>query len=160
MNSDRWQQLKEIFWAALEKDPGERAAFLDHSCSDPSLRREVESLLALLARLRDQGKSIVLISHKLEEITAVCDRVTVLRNGQTVATRELAGLDASELGRLMVGDALPPPGRPPQTEPGPVALSLSGVGAPGLAGIDLELRAGEILALAGIDGNGQGPKAS
>jgi len=117
---------------------------------------EVESLLALLARLRDQGKSIVLISHKLDEITAVCDRVTVLRRGETVASRELAGLDASELGRLMVGDALPPPGRPPQTEPGPVALSLSGVGAPGLAGIDLELRAGEILALAGIDGNGQG----
>ena len=118
---------------------------------------EVDELLALLARLRDEGKSIVLISHKLEEITAVCDRVTVLRAGQTVASQPLAGLDAGQLGRLMVGDALPPPGLPPAVEPGPIALSLSGVRAAGLAGIDLELRAGELVALAGIDGNGQGP---
>ena len=117
---------------------------------------EVDELLGLLARLRDEGKSIVLISHKLEEITAVCDRVTVLRAGETVASRPLAGLDANELGRLMVGDALPLPGRPPEVEPGPPALSLVGVRAKGLAGIDLELRAGELVALAGIDGNGQG----
>jgi len=118
---------------------------------------EVDDLLALLARLRDEGKSIVLISHKLDEITAVCDRVTVLRAGRTVASRPLAGLDASELGRLMVGDSLPPAGRPPETEPGPLALELVGARAPGLAGIDLALRAGELVALAGIDGNGQGP---
>ncbi len=118
---------------------------------------EVDELLALLARLRDEGKSIVLISHKLEEITAVCDRVTVLRAGETVASQSLDGLDAAALGRLMVGDALPPPGRPPVVEPGPLALTLEGVRAGGLAGIDLELRAGELVALAGIDGNGQGP---
>ncbi len=47
MNPDRWQQLREIFWAALEKEPADRAAFLDHSCgSDPSLRKEVQALLA------------------------------------------------------------------------------------------------------------------
>ena len=118
---------------------------------------EVDDLLALLARLRDEGKSVVLISHKLEEITAVCDRVTVLRAGETVASQPLAGLDASQLGRLMVGDSLPPPGRPPDVEAGPLALALEGVRAPGLAGIDLEVRAGELVALAGIDGNGQGP---
>jgi len=118
---------------------------------------EVDELLALLARLRDEGKSIVLISHKLEEITAVCDRVTVLRAGETVASQPLAGLDASQLGRLMVGDALPPPGRPPSVEPGPLALVLVGVRAPGLHGIDLGIRAGELVAIAGIDGNGQGP---
>jgi ABC-type uncharacterized transport system ATPase subunit len=118
---------------------------------------EVDELLALLARLRDEGKSIVLISHKLDEITAVCDRVTVLRAGRTVASQPLAGLDAGELGRLMVGDALPPAGSPPQTEPGPLALELRGVRGGGLAGIDLMLHAGELVALAGIDGNGQGP---
>ncbi|MEX2208909.1 MAG: ABC transporter ATP-binding protein [Myxococcota bacterium] len=118
---------------------------------------EVDELLALLARLRDEGKSIVLISHKLEEITAVCDRVTVLRAGETVASQPLAGLDASQLGRLMVGDALQPPGRPPVVEPGPLALVLSDVRAAGLHGIDLGIRAGELVAIAGIDGNGQGP---
>jgi len=118
---------------------------------------EVSELLRLLVELRERGMSIVLISHKLEEITAVCDRVTVLRAGETVASRPLAGLDAAQLGRLMVGEALPPPGRPPETEPGPVALRLAGARAPGLAALELELRAGELVALAGIDGNGQRP---
>jgi simple sugar transport system ATP-binding protein len=118
---------------------------------------EVEELLALLARLRDAGLAIALISHKLEEITAICDRVTVLRAGVTVVSRPLAGLDAAELGRLMVGDALPPPGQPPETEPGPVALRLTGVRTAGLGPLALELRAGELVALAGIDGNGQRP---
>ena len=118
---------------------------------------EVDGLLRHLAELRDRGMSIVLISHKLEEITAVCDWVTVLRAGETVVSRSLAGLDAAELGRVMVGEALPPAGRPPVTEPGPLALRLRGVRAEGLASVDLELRAGELVALAGIDGNGQRP---
>jgi len=118
---------------------------------------EVDALLAHLAELRRRGIAIVLISHKLDEITAVCDWVTVLRAGVTVESRALGGMDGAQLGRLMVGDALPPPGLPPETEPGPVALRLQGVTAPGLAGLDLEVRAGEIAALAGIDGNGQRP---
>ena len=118
---------------------------------------EVDDLLRLLGELRARGLSIVLISHKLEEITAVCDRVTVLRAGVTVLSRTLDGVSAAELGRLMVGDALPPPGRPPETEPGPLALRLAGTRAEGLGPLDLELRAGELVALAGIDGNGQGP---
>ena len=118
---------------------------------------EVGELLALLERLRDEGRSLVLISHKLEEITAVCDRVSVLRGGRTVASREVAGLDAARLGEWMVGRALPPRGRPAGTTPGPLALRLEGVKAEGLRGIDLELHGGEVLALAGIDGNGQLP---
>jgi general nucleoside transport system ATP-binding protein len=119
---------------------------------------EVSDLLALLARLREQGRTVVFISHKLGEITQVCDRVTVLRDGQTVETRAVAGLGAAELGRLMVGEAPPPPGLPVEApENAPVALRLRNLRAPGLRGIDLEVRSGELVALAGIDGNGQQP---
>jgi simple sugar transport system ATP-binding protein len=117
---------------------------------------EVRALLELLARLRAQGRTVVFISHKLEEISLLCDRVTVLRAGRTVATRAVAGLGAAELGRWMVGDALPVRGAPPGREPGPPALRLEGLRARGLDAIELEVRAGEIVALAGIDGNGQG----
>jgi len=118
---------------------------------------EVRGLLGLLARLRAEGCTLVFISHKLEEISALCDSVTVLRAGRSVVTRPVAGLGARELGRLMLGDSLPARGSPPGLEPGPVALRMTGVRARGLDGIDLELRRGEITALAGIDGNGQGP---
>lgn len=118
---------------------------------------EVEELLELLARLREEGRTVVLISHKLEEITRVCDRVTVLRDGRTVVTREVEGVDAAELGRLMVGEDPPSRGRPGEPRRGPLALRLRGVRGEGLRGLDLEVHAGEIVALAGIDGNGQGP---
>ncbi len=118
---------------------------------------EVEGLLALLARLRDRGTTVLLISHKLAEITAICDRVTVLRSGRTVASRAVAGLEARELGRWMVGEELPPPGRPPERRRGAPALRLRELRVEGLDGIDLALHQGEVLALAGIDGNGQGP---
>jgi simple sugar transport system ATP-binding protein len=118
---------------------------------------EVEGLLALMRRLREQGRSLVFISHKLEEIARVADRVTVLRAGRRVASRAVAGIDAAELGTWMVGDALPPPGTPPGGSPGELALRLEGLRAEGLDGIDLEVRRGEIVAIAGIDGNGQGP---
>jgi simple sugar transport system ATP-binding protein len=118
---------------------------------------EVEELLALLARLRNEGRSIVLISHKLEEITQACDRVSVLRAGETVATRDVAGASAAELGRWMVGEEPPPAGAPIDSAPGEPALELRGLRAAGLDAVDLEVRAGEVYALAGIDGNGQAP---
>jgi simple sugar transport system ATP-binding protein len=118
---------------------------------------EVEELLALMARLREAGHTIVFISHKLEEVTAVCDRVTVLRHGRTVATGPVPGLHAGDLARWMVGGDLPSPVRHETPEPGPPALRLSRLGAGMLRGIDLEVRAGEICAVAGIDGNGQTP---
>ncbi len=120
---------------------------------------EVEALLSWLARLREQGRTVVFISHKLSEISSLCDRVTVLRHGENVVTRSLQGLGAEELGRFMLGEALPPAGRPRQleTQPGEIALRLEGLQTEGLCGMDLELRAGEVYALAGIDGNGQGP---
>ncbi len=118
---------------------------------------EVDSLLELLVRLRGEGRTVVFISHKLEEVTAVCDRVTVLRKGRTVATRPVAGLDPRELGRWMVGVDPPPPGEPPGGEVGSVALRAVGLQAGLLRGVDLTVGEGEIFAVAGIDGNGQAP---
>ncbi len=118
---------------------------------------EVQGLLVLLARLREEGCTVLLISHKLEEVTQVCDRVTVLRAGATAGTRDVAGASAAELGRWMVGEDLPVRGQPPDSPRGGLALRLEGVHAEGLHGLDLSLHAGEVLAIAGIDGNGQGP---
>ena len=81
----------------------------------------------------------------------------MLRAGRSVATRPVAGVTAEELGRRMVGDALPVPRGPIAAEPGPVALRLRAVRTEGLGPLDLEVRAGEVVVLAGIDGNGQGP---
>ncbi len=147
------QQRIEIV-RALER--GARVLVLDEP-SAVLAPPEVEALLEMLARLRDAGHTVVLISHKLEEIARVADRVTVLRAGRSVASRPVAGVTAAELGAWMVGDALPPPGEPPGAAGEAVALELRGLRAPGLAGVDLRLRAGEIVAIAGIDGNGQGP---
>jgi simple sugar transport system ATP-binding protein len=118
---------------------------------------EVEELLGLLRRLGGEGRTILFISHKLEEVTAACARVTVLRRGRTVATRALEGLDPRELGRWMVGEDPAAPGRPPEGRPGPVALRAEDLRTPGLRGVDLSVREGEIFAVAGIEGNGQAP---
>jgi simple sugar transport system ATP-binding protein len=118
---------------------------------------EVEELLVLLARLREEGRTVVFISHKLEEVTAACDRVTVLRHGRTVATRPVGGIDSRELGRWMVGDDLPVPGEPPEGESGAVALRVVDLRAGSLSGVEVSVREGEIFAVAGIDGNGQTP---
>ncbi len=116
---------------------------------------EIDALLELLARLREDGCSVLFISHKLDEITAVCDRVTVLREGRRVATRAVAGLDHRELGELMVGRAPPPPGQPPRTQTGGPVLRGRGLRAAGLSDLDIDVNSGEIFAIAGIDGNGQ-----
>ncbi len=124
---------------------------------------ETEALFPALRRLRDEGCSIVFISHKLAEVEALADRVSVLRRGERVATLAVAELDARELGRLMLGRDLPGVARrvaPVAVEPRPV-FCLRDVWTTGprdgssLEALELELRAGEIFGVAGIDGNGQ-----
>jgi simple sugar transport system ATP-binding protein len=121
---------------------------------------EAEALFEAVRLLAGSGRAVIFISHKLDEIRALADRVTVLRRGRVVATRAAAGADAAELGRLMLGRDLAPLARPPAA-PGAPVFELRGLSAPGLReasrlrALDLSLRAGEILGVAGIDGNGQ-----
>jgi simple sugar transport system ATP-binding protein len=124
--------------------------------------QEIDGLFATLRAMAAEGKSIIFISHKLQEVTAIADRVTVLRRGRATA----AGLAAqqtkkAELARLMVGrEVLFRLDKPPAT-PGEVVLSIEDLvaqndrGLPALRGITLQVRAGEIVGLAGVAGNGQ-----
>jgi len=131
---------------------------------------EVERLFALIRELRDQGVGLVYISHRLDELFQLADRVTVLRDGRWVATRPLSEVDKPELIRLMVGrtilgtEPLFAPG-----EAGPTAaaegakkgsvpnVAMRGLGCrvSGVHGVDLEVRSGEILGVAGLVGSGR-----
>ena len=126
---------------------------------------EVEELFGVLRQLRDQNRTVIFISHKLPEVIAVCDRVSVLRDGRVVGHREIGAEDrvddaaasraGADLALMMVGRPLPEPPIRAGTA-GDVVLSLRGVcdGA-GLGPLDLDVRSGEIVGVAGVEGNGQ-----
>jgi simple sugar transport system ATP-binding protein len=124
--------------------------------------QEIEELFNTLRSMVAEGKSIVFISHKLNEVMAIADRITVLRKGQAAA----AGIKAArttkeELARLMVGREVIFQIEKKPVNPGPIALSIEGLtavndkGLPALRGVSLEVRSGEIVGLAGVAGNGQ-----
>jgi ABC-type uncharacterized transport system ATPase subunit len=123
--------------------------------------QEAEELFASLRAMAGEGRGVVFISHKLREVMAVADRVTVLRRGRVVATVACAETSQPELARLMFGHELPGPAHPGEREPGEPVLVLSGLqarderGLPALRGTDLEVHGGEILGIAGVAGNGQ-----
>jgi simple sugar transport system ATP-binding protein len=117
---------------------------------------EVEGLLATLRKLAEQGTTIVFVTHKLDEVRAAASAVTVLRAGETVETFSGA-LDVKAIARAMVGSELPAPaGVPEPAADAKPRLVLEGVGVDGaLHDVDLSVRAGEIVGVAGVDGNGQ-----
>src|SRR5450432_618769 len=119
--------------------------------------REVESLFRVVALLRSQGVGIVYISHRLPEISAIADRVTVLRDGQTIATRDMRDVDRAELIRLMVGRELSAVFPKRQVPIGETALQavLLGSRAAGIHDITFEVKRGEILGIAGLVGSGR-----
>ena len=123
--------------------------------------QEADQLFRLLARLREQGKSVILVTHKLREIMAVTDRVTVMRQGAIVAevvTRETSLRDLAEkmVGRAVLLQVAKGPARP-----GAPLLTVRDLevrdsrGVPRVKGVSFELRAGEIVGIAGVAGNGQ-----
>jgi ribose transport system ATP-binding protein len=119
-------------------------------------RDDASRLLDLVNRLSSEGVSIVYISHRMPEIQAVADRVTVLKDGRTVMTAPLAEASTGQLVRAMVGRELSdfyPPG--PSRPPGDAALHIRGGSNRRLRAIDLDVRVGEIVGVAGLEGSGK-----
>ncbi len=122
--------------------------------------QEVKDLFVTLKRMVQEGHSLVLISHKLHEVMAISDRVTVLRDGAVIGTRRTSEVTRDELVKMMVGRELKEV-EPRPLKQGPVRLRVEGLrnigdrGTEALHGIDLQIHAGEILGMAGVSGNGQ-----
>ncbi len=116
---------------------------------------EVRELFAVLGRLRAGGATVVLVTHKLDEVMAVSERVTVLRRGEVVAARRTAETTPEALARDMVGRAVGGPPARTGRAPGEVLLAVEDLAAGALDGVTLAVRGGEILGVAGVEGNGQ-----
>ena len=117
---------------------------------------ESERLLGVARRLRDRGAAVVFVSHRLEEVFALCDRVTVMRDGATVAEAAVADTTPGEVVRWMVGRELTELFPKLETVAGEVVLDVQGLGRAGVfADVTFQVRAGEIVALAGLVGSGR-----
>ena len=122
---------------------------------------EVAQLFQLLGRLRAQGKSVILVTHKLREIMAVTDRVTVMRQGAVVAELDTAITSPAELAEKMVGRSVLLRVEKGPAHPGAVLLETERLevaddrGVPRVKGVSFQVRAGEIVGIAGVAGNGQ-----
>ena len=118
---------------------------------------EVENLFRVIRELRAHGVGVIYISHRLEELPAIADRVTALRDGVVVGTRPLAEVDRAGLIRMMVGRELSAVFPKADVPIGETVLELRGVGcrASGVRGVSLHVRAGEILGIAGLVGAGR-----
>lgn len=119
--------------------------------------REVNNLFALIRRLRSQGVAMVYISHRLDEILSIADRITVLRDGETVAVRNASEVTKPELIQLMVGRSIANVFPKREVPIGDVALQVSGLhhAEVGLRDISFNVRCGEILGFAGLVGSGR-----
>ena len=123
--------------------------------------QEVDALFDNLRELRDAGNSVLFISHKLDEVLAIADDITVMRRGTTVGTADPATATERQLAEMMVGAELPSPETGESTVTDDVQLQLEGVtlvdefGRHLLSDISLTIHRGEVLGIAGVEGNGQ-----
>jgi rhamnose transport system ATP-binding protein len=147
------QQLVEI---ACAVGAGARIVIMDEPTASLT-NREQERLFTVVRELRAAGVGVIYISHRLEEIFALADRVTVLRDGESVATLGVRDMTEAGLIKLMVGREVAQLYPPAESAPGETVLQLEAVGcaSSGVNRVSLEVRAGEILGLAGLVGAGR-----
>ncbi len=123
--------------------------------------QEIDELMDIIRRLKSEGKTIILITHKLKEIKAVADRCTVLRRGKYIGTVDVADVSEQEMAEMMVGRAVKFEIDKGPSHPGEVYLKIDSLnvknarGTLGVKNLSLEVRSGEIVGIAGVDGNGQ-----
>ncbi len=152
-----WQQRVEIL-KALYRDA--RILVLDEPTAVLT-PQETDEIFVVLRRLAAEGHSIVFISHKLYEVLAIADRITVIRRGKVVGERRPAETNEDDLAELMVGREVSLTVDRGTSKPAETVLKVEGLqvkddrGQEAVGGVDLEVRAGEILGIAGVAGNGQ-----
>ena len=124
--------------------------------------QEIDELMEIMRGFKAEGKSILFITHKLNEIMAVADRCTVLRKGKYIGTVDIANSSKEELSRMMVGRDVEFVVDKKPAQPGKTILSVQGMTVPSrthkkdaVRNVSFDVRAGEIVCLAGIEGNGQ-----
>lgn len=122
--------------------------------------QEVEEFFAILRRMREQGKTVVIITHKLAEVLAISDEVTVMRDGKVVGRVQTSETSAADLARMMVGREVllrvdKPDAKAGKAQLAVKNLSISRKGGKSIDDVSFEVRSGEILGIAGVEGNGQ-----
>lgn len=123
--------------------------------------QEINELIEIIDHLVKDGKSVILITHKLKEIKAIADYCTIIRQGKYIKTVKVAGVSEKELAAMMVGRDLEFKVDKKPLEPGETVIDVKDLkakdyrGVPILKGLNLKVRRGEIVGLAGVDGNGQ-----
>lgn len=140
---------------------GARVVILDEPTA-VLVPQEVDELFANLRELKAEGLSVIFISHKLDEVLAVADDITVIRRGTTVATVEPESVTGRQLAELMVGSELPSPSTEASTVTDQVLLQVRDLDLPSptggralLEGVSFDIHRGEVLGIAGVEGNGQ-----
>ncbi len=120
-------------------------------------RRETEHLFTVLRGLRDKGMSVLYVSHRLEDVFAIADQVTVMRNGRDALTKERSGLSEADVIDAMIGqqrDTLFPPALPANASTIRPQISVQGLGGGRISGVSFSARSGEVLGFTGLEGSG------
>jgi ABC-type sugar transport system ATPase subunit len=146
------QHTQVAFARALATDA--RVLILDEPTASLT-DTEITELFSVLRSLRDQGVAIVYVSHRLEEVFELCDRLTIMRNGETIITKDVADSHIDEVISTMVGRAAGTLYPDRGTGSGPVALTVSNLGGRRVQDVSFEVREGEVLGIGGLAGSGR-----